>query len=101
MSKRVIIVGLLASLVLVLLSPYASSHPDGLERVAENLGFIDRAQEAPYELLPDYTVPGVEIEAFSTILAGLIGAAMVFQVMVVFATLLQRSNDSKPRSQAG
>lgn len=42
-----------------LLAPFASSHPDGLERVAELLGFAGSAREpglaGPF---PDYTLPG-------------------------------------------
>lgn len=55
----------------------ASGDPDGLERVAEDKGFIDSAQDPGYEVLPDYTVPGVEDEGLSTALAGLIGVAVV------------------------
>mgnify|MGYP005871004355 CR=1 FL=1 len=90
MNNRTLAVGLLAALLLVLLSPLASSWPDGLERVAEDLGFIDRAQDPAYEALPDYTVPGVTSEAISTILAGVIGALAVFGVTWIIATLLKR-----------
>ncbi|NPV09549.1 MAG: hypothetical protein HPY83_16515 [Anaerolineae bacterium] len=77
-------------MLLVLLSPLASSFPDGLERVAEDLGFIDRAQDPAYETLPDYTVPGVASEGLSTILAGAIGVTVVFGVTWGIGTLLKR-----------
>jgi len=48
--------GVLVSLVAVLLSPLASSNPDGLERVAEDMGFLHLGQSAPFQILPDYTV---------------------------------------------
>jgi hypothetical protein len=89
-TKRALAVGLLAALLLVLLSPLASSAPDGLERVAEDLGFIHRAQDPAYETLPDYTVPGVANEGVSTILAGAIGVAAVLGVTWVIGALLKR-----------
>ena len=47
--------GVVLSLVVILLSPFASANPDGLERVAANLGFNNRGQTAVYNILPDYT----------------------------------------------
>ena len=47
-----VLAGVIISLAVVLLSPLASAFPDGLERVAENVGFIHTAQPAPYEILP-------------------------------------------------
>ena len=53
------------------------SSPDGLERVAEDQGFIDTARDAPYSVIADYVFPGVESEAMATILAGVIGVTIV------------------------
>lgn len=78
MRRAVLWGGLGIALLLALLSPLASSSPDGLERVAEDHGFLDRAQDAPYALVPDYLFPGVENEALATILAGLLGTLIVF-----------------------
>ena len=70
--------GLALAVALAVVSPLASSDPDGLERVAENIGFLDRAQDAPYTLIADYVLPGVQNEALATILAGVIGLTIVF-----------------------
>lgn len=74
--------GLLLSLGLAtLFSPFASPWPDGLEKVAETLGFLERAEEMEPLLpapIPDYAVPGVRREALATALAGLIGTLVVF-----------------------
>ncbi|MBN1157106.1 PDGLE domain-containing protein [Candidatus Woesearchaeota archaeon] len=53
---------LIASMLIVsLLLPIASEHPDGLERVAENLGFIERAEELyTASPMPDYSAFGIE-----------------------------------------
>lgn len=71
-------VGLLIALGLALLSPLASPWPDGLERVAEDKGFIETALEPVFELIPDYVFPGVGNEALATIVAGLIGTLILF-----------------------
>lgn len=87
-----IIVGGVLSAAVVLLSPFASGDPDGLERVAEDLGFLDRAQDALYQTFPDYTVPGIEGD-ISTILSGLIGIALVgFLAYIIARTLRSRSS---------
>ncbi|HWC28790.1 MAG TPA: PDGLE domain-containing protein [Dehalococcoidia bacterium] len=83
MKKRwltVIVVGLAAALVVALFSPLASSHPDGLERVAEDEAFIDKAEDPSYEILPDYSIPGIDNEEVTTILSGIIGIAIVAAV---------------------
>jgi len=59
------------------LSPLASSKPDGLEWVAEKLGFLQLAQDPFFNIIPDYVMPGVHNEAAATILAGVIGCAIV------------------------
>lgn len=75
------LVGLAIALVVALVSPLASSHPDGLERVAEDVGFIDNAQDAWYEIIPDYLFPGIGSEAVATILAGFVGTVLLFLLM--------------------
>ncbi len=76
-GSRWIAAGLALALAVTLFSPLASPHPDGLERVAEDKAFIDSAKDAPFEILPDYTVPGLSNEAVTTILAGAIGVMIV------------------------
>ncbi len=82
--------GLAVALVLTLLSPLASPHPDGLERVAEDLGFIEAAQDAPYTVIPDYVFPGISNEALATIAAGIAGTLIVFGIAVGLAALYRR-----------
>jgi cobalt/nickel transport system permease protein len=82
-SRGWVVVGLLISLAVVLLSPLASADPDGLERVAGNLGFLSKGNSAPYQLIPDYTLPLLGQTHLSTILAGLIGLAVVGAIIVL------------------
>ena len=85
------LVGLaIAVLVVVVLAPLASPDPDGLERVGEDVGFLDAARDALYSILPDYTVPGIDEPTVSTIVSGLIGIAIVFLVMLGLGALLRR-----------
>jgi cobalt/nickel transport system permease protein len=80
-SRGWIVAGALISLAVVLLSPLASADPDGLERVAGDLGFLHKGLSAPYQILPDYTVPFLGETALSTILAGVIGVAVVAAII--------------------
>jgi len=61
-----------------------------LERVAEDRGFLVRAQDAVYEILPDYSIPGIEDPFLTTVLAGLIGVVVLFGLMVLLGRLLAR-----------
>lgn len=80
--------GGLAALAVVILSPLASADPDGLERVAEDIGFLDRGMDAPYSIIPDYTVPFLGETPLSTIVAGVVGALIVAVLAVLVARAL-------------
>lgn len=92
--RQTLFVGLAFAVIIAFLSPLASAHPDGLERVAEDQGFLEQARDAPYEVLPDYTVPGVPNERVSTILAGLVGVVLVTAGTLAAARLLSRGRPS-------
>lgn len=89
-----VVVGLVLTLLVVLAAPLASGHPDGLEWVAEQTGFLDAARDAPYQIFPDYTIPGLGETSLSTILAGVIGAlaTAVLAAGTAGALLRQRRN---------
>lgn len=79
-GKGLLVVGGLIALLLAVLSPLASSHPDGLEWVAEQHGFLEVARDSFYNIIPDYTMPGISSPALATIIAGIIGVLLVFVV---------------------
>ena len=56
-------------------SYYASSNPDGLEKVAEDVGFIDTAKDSAVADSPlaDYGVAGIDNARVSGGLAGILG----------------------------
>ncbi len=82
------LMALLVCLAVASFSPLASASPDGLERVAEDKGFIDLAHEAPFQVIADYVFPWIENEALATILAGIIGTLVLFGVVYALAWLL-------------
>ena len=69
---------------------FASPHPDGLERVAEDTGFLQTAQAAPFELLPDYLAPGIANETLAAIIAIVLGTLLLFAVGYGIARALRR-----------
>jgi hypothetical protein len=83
----------IAALVVIVLAPRASSDPDGLNRVAEDHGFIADAHDAIVKVLPGYTIPGLDGDA-SRVVAGLIGVAIVFALMMLLGRLLARRRKS-------
>ncbi len=85
-----VVAGLAVALLLVLLAPFASGHPDGLEWVASTTGFLGAAQEAPYSVLPGYTVPFLGATPLSTIVAGSVGVLLVAGLVVAAARGLRR-----------
>jgi len=87
-------VGLGVSLLLALfLSPFASSSPDGLEKVAEHHGFAEKGEGWSlwrYAPFTDYTLPWIENGKLSTAIAGAIGVFAIFLIAVGFATCLKK-----------
>lgn len=90
--------GYVKALILVLvclaaLIPVASSNPDGLEKVAETLG-VEESESSTAGLLSDYSVPVVENEYGSTLIAGIVGVFLVLGAALVLGKLM-----SKPVNQ--
>lgn len=74
-------------------SPHASSSPDGLEKVADDKGFLADGRLASVQEespIPDYAFPGIADERLATGLAGLVGTLGVFAVALGIAYLLRR-----------
>ncbi len=93
----VTLIGLAIAVGLTLISPLASVHPDGLERVAEDHGFIERARDPLYNLLPDYTIPGLD-GPLSTILSGVIGLLIVFALAYGIMLLIRGRREPGPKT---
>lgn len=94
-QSKFLIAGFVVSLFLAgVVSNYASSHPDGLEKVAEDIGFLDSAKDHTYAdgPLADYGVKGIENERLSTGAAGVIGVIATAGVSTGLFLLLRRKN---------
>jgi hypothetical protein len=74
-------------------APFASSSPDGLEKVAEQKQFAGEGKLAPIQEespIPDYAFPGVGNERVATGLAGFAGTLGVFAIGYGLAFALRR-----------
>ena len=73
-------------IVIGLATLFASTKPDGLNSVAQALGFSHLEAGAPFNLFAGYTVPGLDGTA-STIVAALIGAALIVGLILLLSRL--------------
>lgn len=91
--KTIIIVGLVIALALaILLSPFASSSPDGLEKIGADKGFIQKAHSFLTGLIPNYLFPGVGNEKIATAISGAIGVLIVFGLTYGLAIIIRRKS---------
>lgn len=90
MKKEYIIGLFIAFFLAAVLSPFASPWPDGLEKVAEDKNFIEKAEVKPAVTspIPDYVMPGIKSEALATSAAGIIGTLIVFLAGCGLASVL-------------
>ena len=90
-----LIVGFAISLLLAgIVSNYESSSPDGLEKVAGDIGFLDTAKKHTNadKLLADYGVKGIENDRLSTGAAGVIGVIATAGISTGLFLVLRRKN---------
>jgi hypothetical protein len=97
MKTKSWIVAFIICMVLATLSPLASSSPDGLEKVAGDKGFLDKAGVSPFSVAADYLFPGVENETLATVMAGWLGTVVVFGMAFGSARLIYRLKGSPAR----
>jgi cobalt/nickel transport protein len=63
----------------IFVAPFACPWPDGLESVAERLGFEQASRDSGlWALAPDYVLPGIPWSGTATALAGVLGVLIVF-----------------------
>lgn len=89
MRKRDVLIGLLIAVTLAIFSFIASSSPDGLERVAEDKNFVERAMSIIKSPIPDYLFPGINNEKLAGSLAGIAGVLIVFTLGTGLAKLVR------------
>ena len=91
--------GVAISLIVILLSPLASVNPDGLNRVAMDLGFIHSAQSARGPLA-GYVIPFLQNSSLAKILAGVLGAAVVLTLVYLAGRSLQKKSSIENRQSS-
>lgn len=98
-TKKIVSIGFVASLfVAAFISFYASSHPDGLEFVAEQIGFLNTAKDSAVATSPlaNYSFAGIENERLSIAVAGLVGVGLTALFGFGLFSMV-KNKDSSPR----
>jgi hypothetical protein len=93
--------GLLVAAGLALfVSGFASSSPDGLEKVAGDKGFLQTARDHLFAdgPLAGYTVRGIDDQRLSTGVSGLIGVLVTFGVGLALFALVRAVRSGRDRS---
>lgn len=102
-QRTFLALGLLVCLLLAgVASYYASAHPDGLEHVAEQTGFIDTAEDSATADSPlaDYSTRGVEDARLSGGIAGVVGVVVMLLLSTGLFWALRRRGDSEDSAEA-
>ena len=89
MNKKLALLLFIALLLVLLASFFASTNPDGLDKVAHKLGFMNSAHETPSVFI-DYNFPFAIDPALSTALAGIIGVILLFAIFFGVRWFLKR-----------
>ena len=77
------------------LSPFLSSElPDGLERTAEDLNFINKENPMWQGIFPDYSFGD---STFGSIVAGMLGTIITAFIIGVIGFVLYRSHQNKTK----
>jgi cobalt/nickel transport protein len=85
-------------LMIGVLSPFASSHPDGLERVAQDYDFIDNATNVfTVSPLLDYEARFIHWHFGSIVFAGWLGIGIVFIALTSILYLLHKRGEKHGR----
>ncbi len=102
-KPAIIYVGIIIIGVLLLVAPFASQLPDGLDRVAQSIGFEAKKIENHGFSTPlkDYRFFCIESPTLSTIAAGVTGAGIVFAISFLLAGVLipkEKNSSNLPSS---
>lgn len=86
--KYLSLIGLILGVVAILL-PFVSDKPDGLEKVAEKLYFIEKEKIIFNGLMPDYKAFGNNY--FSSLFAALVGIAITLLLTFIVIFMINAS----------
>jgi len=83
---------ILTIVCLAILIPFASEFPDGLETVMETFQ-LEEQEQLWSGLMPEYTVPLIENQYLSTLLAGFVGIFLVLGAAFMLGVVMQSRKD--------
>jgi hypothetical protein len=91
-TRSFFVLAILTFLLAAVVSLFASSQPDGLERVAIDGGFIEKEDAHwSFALLPDYSVSWMSDHWLGKTIAGILGLVVMFSfVWVLFKWLARK-----------
>ncbi|HSM43961.1 MAG TPA: PDGLE domain-containing protein, partial [Acidimicrobiia bacterium] len=100
-TRTFVIGGALVALVFAtVVSQFALDAPDGLERVAEDTGFIASAEDHAWSefMFADYATSGISNETLSLAVAGVVGTLVTMAVAagIFLAVRERRGRDAAP-----
>jgi cobalt/nickel transport protein len=105
MRTRTFVIGALVAAFLLagVASYYASAHPDGLEYVAEETGFLDSAEDhaAADGPMADYSVDGVDSPRLAGGLAGVLGVGVTLVLAGGIGYAVRRGQSRAEQSADG
>ena len=91
MKKYVLAIVLLVVFLAVFI-PFASSNPDGLEKVAESFG-VGESEPLWKGLMADYSVEALEGTYFSTLAAGVVGVLLVLAASLALGFAIAKRDE--------
>ena len=89
-KKSFLVLTGIAVFIAVVLSPFASGYPDGLESVASGQEFIEKGKAVFSGIIPDYAFPFFENSFWQTAVAGGIGILLMLFFMKRLGGILFR-----------
>jgi len=89
-KKKEIVFSLGFAGFLAAVSFIASARPDGLEKVAQEYGFIKLEKSILNSPMPDYSIPLVKNEKLSSSVAGISGVLSVFIFSLVLGSGIRK-----------
>ena len=91
MTRVVVVFGVVTLVLVVFGAVVASSLPDGLEFVAESLGFAERAKDEGFASpFAGYETSFIGNSGLSQVAAGLAGVALMYALCVLLGRSLSR-----------
>ncbi|MGE5637998.1 MAG: hypothetical protein ACM3WQ_04750 [Chloroflexota bacterium] len=93
MIKKYFTATLLLIVFLAAFLPLASSNPDGLTTVTSSLGI--QSKSIWQGLMNGYSIPTLENDYMSTLLAGTLGIIFVFVATLILGTMITKRSQTK------